>query len=611
MKFNYIIRTISILFYLVFTLGVLAQNLDSKFLIKDLEKSSNNLFKEYLNIYDDYLKQHPTDIKIQIEKCKFLQTAQYNEEEENNPNQEAADSCCAALIKAHPDHPEVLIFQTTFKWGDELKNVFATAKSSIERNPKAWSNKNLGILYKSMSDQSFADEELKQAYLYMQDAISKDAEYKFTIENARILLKMKKDKESLKVLLSMKDTTEQLWKLTQIADMLLELKAYQKALELYNKISKIDSSYNNNENIAKILEKVGQIDLARKCLVSDTAMSWQKETSIRNLLIHDLKYQNAAKCIDTYNKYRDFGISNDPLGIYRLKIFFSHPLQPWTFRDVLAILLFIIVILLLVLIPSIWILPVYFIGHKWNFLSRDKPFESDWGLKSFWFISFGLLFASFITFFVEPELLNSIFSSSNYGAELNQEKSGLSTVIFILIFAFFGFATLYKTNLRILLSSEWSITKSILMSFGIMLVYRIISVIYIRIGVNLFDVSIENLARIPQLFLTSRQEIEALIVYSGKGITFLLICLLVPIYEEIIFRGVILGSCQRYTNFPIANFIQATLFATIHMNLFLFPVFLLFGIITGILRKKSGGLLGGIVFHVFNNILALSVLLFK
>ncbi len=611
MKFKNIIRTLLIIFSLVFAFGVFAQTLDSKILIKDMENSSNNLFKEYLKIYDDYLKQHPTDIKIQIEKCKFLQSAQYNEEEEYNPNQEAADSCCAALIKAYPDQPEVLIFQTTYKWGDELKKVFAAAQSSIEKNPKAWSDKNLGILYKSMSDQSFADEEFKQAYLYMQDAISRNAEYKFTIENAHILLKMKKDKEALKVLLSMKDTTEQTWELTQKADMLLELKAYQKALELYNKISKIDSSYNNNENIANILEKVGQIDLARECLVSDTAVNWQKNISIRNLLIHDLKHENGAKCIDSYNKYRDLGISNDPLGIYRLKIFFSHPLQPWTFRDVLAILLFIIVILLLVLIPSIWILPVYFIGHKWNFLSRAKPFESDWGLKSFWFISFGLLFASFITFFVEPELLNSIFSSSNYGAELNPEKAGLSSLIFILIFAFFGFATLYKTNLKVLLSSEWSIKKSILMSLGIMLVYRIISGIYVRVGVNLFDVSIDDLASIPQLFLTSQQDIEALIAFSGKGITFLLICLLAPLYEEIIFRGVILGSCQRYTNFHIANFIQATLFATIHMNLFLFPIFLLFGIITGIIRKKSGGLLGGIVFHVFNNILAISLLLFK
>ncbi len=611
MKFNTILRTLLISIYLVFTSGVFAQTLDSKILIKDLENSSNNLFKEYLRLYDDYLKQHPNDVKIHIEKCKFLQGAQYNEVQEINPNQGAADSCCAALIKAYPDHPEVLIFQTTYQWGDELKEVFASAESSIEKNPKAWSDQNLGMLYKSMSEQHFSDEEFKEAYLYLQKAISKAEEYKFTLDHARILLSLKKEAEALKVLLSMKDTTEQLWILSQKASMLLELKAYKEALELYNKINKIDSSYNNKENIANILEEVGQIDLARNCLVSDTGMEWRKETSIRNLLIHDLKYESGDKCIESYNKYRDLGFLKDPLGIYRLKIFFSHPLQPLSFRDVLAILLFIVAILLLVLIPSIWILPVYFIGHKWNFLSRAKAFDSEWGLKSFWFISFGYLFASFVTFFAEPEALNAFFSSSNYAVELNQEKSGLSNMIFILTFALFGFAALYKINLKVLLSSEWSIKKSILTSIGIMFIFKIITGIYIGIGAKFFGVSIDDIASISQIFFTSREEIEALIAFSGKGTAFLLICLLVPLYEEIIFRGVILGSCQQYTNFHMANFIQAILFAAIHMNLFLFPVFLLFGIITGILRKKSGGLLGGIVFHIINNILAISVLLFK
>lgn len=608
MKFNNITRIIVIIFFLVFTIDAFSQNLDSKILIENLKNSSDNLFKEYLKLYDEYVIQHPNDIEIQIEKCKFLQEAQYNNQEEINPNQDAADSCCAALIKAYPHHPDVIMFQITYKWGDELKKIFAAAQSSIEVNPNAWSDKNLGILYKSMSDLSFVEEEFDSAYLYIQKAITKDKEYIHTLDNARILIKLKKEKEALYVLNSMKDTTENVWELSQKAKLFMELKSYQSALDLYNTIRNIDSSYSNHENIANLLEKVGQIELARKFLVSDTARMWQKEASIRNLMIHDLLYENGDKCIESYNKYRDFGISNDPLGFYRLKIFFLYPLQPWSIRDCLAILFFFMVILLLVLVPSTWILPVYVIGHKWNFISRAKPFVSDWGLKSFWFISFGYLFASFMTLFVEPELLNTIFSSSHYEPELDQEKSGLSHVIFIVIYAIFGLATLYKTNLTILLSSELSIRKSISMSCGVMLVFKIVSGIYIRICTDVFDVPIDSFASLPQLFFTTRQDIQDLIAFSGNGVGFLLICLLVPLYEEIIFRGVVLGSCQRYTNFHIANFIQATLFATIHMNLFLFPVYFLFGIIAGILRKKTGGLLGGIVFHILNNVLAFRII---
>jgi tetratricopeptide (TPR) repeat protein len=126
----------------------------------------------------------------------------------------------------------------------------------------------------------------------MLDAISKDVKYKSTIEHARILHELNKKDEALEVLLSIKDTTEQVWQLVQKADMLLELKAYSEALELYNKINKIDSAFTNNQNIAKTLQKVGQTEFARKMLVSDTLTNWNKEVSLRNLLNHDLKYEN-------------------------------------------------------------------------------------------------------------------------------------------------------------------------------------------------------------------------------------------------------------------------------------------------------------------------------
>jgi uncharacterized protein len=295
--------------------------------------------------------------------------------------------------------------------------------------------------------------------------------------------------------------------------------------------------------------------------------------------------------------------------MYRLKVSFAYPLQAWSFRDVLGLLLLFIVIFILILIPSIWILPVYFVGHKWNFLGRDKLIESDWGLKSFWLISFGYLFASFVTFFVEPSSLYSIFSSSYSDIEMCLEEVGLSNIVFILTFALFGFATLYRTNLKVRLSSQWSLKKGVFLTIAIVLGFIIIVGIYINICVSIFNVSIDDLASISQLFLASREDVEGIIAFSGKGITFFLVCLLVPLYEEIMFRGAILGSCQRYTNFHIANFFQATLFATIHWNLFMFPIFLLFGITSGILRKKTGGLLIGIIFHILYNILVFFIIL--
>ena len=60
---------------------------------------------------------------MHIEKCKFIQLAQYDDNEDYNPNQEAFDSCSTNLVQMFPEHPEVIIFQTTYLWGDKLKSV--------------------------------------------------------------------------------------------------------------------------------------------------------------------------------------------------------------------------------------------------------------------------------------------------------------------------------------------------------------------------------------------------------------------------------------------------------------------------------------------------------
>ncbi|HEX2395516.1 MAG TPA: CPBP family intramembrane glutamic endopeptidase, partial [Bacteroidales bacterium] len=150
--------------------------------------------------------------------------------------------------------------------------------------------------------------------------------------------------------------------------------------------------------------------------------------------------------------------------------------------------------------------------------------------------------------------------------------------------------------------------KNIFLPLIALLVFKVISTIYITTGMKL-GLSVDEIARIPHLMMSSREDLEALIATHGKIIGIIFICLIGPLYEEIIFRGVVLDSCHKYLNFNLANTIQSTLFATIHMSLFMFPLFFVFGFITGILRKKSDGLLPGIIFHVVNNAIAIGVLL--
>jgi uncharacterized protein len=585
--------------------------LDHKVFLKEIKNSSNTIYLECIEEYNSYLRDHPDDIIVQIEKCRFLQLAQYDEDMDVNPNQKEFDSCYAALINKYPENPEVILYQIENSWGDELIEIFNSTEQLIQEKPEVWNKTNLGALYSQISDEFFYDAEYKKAYSYIQKAIANDETVKTSLLYAKILKELNRPQDALEVLLSNRDTTVETWQLVQKANLLLELKAYSDAKDIFNLVLKIDSNYNNNYELAKSAEGIGDYNLSRKYYLRDTLQSWNKEIAFKNLLIHDLKYQSGDTCIDTYNQYRSIGYNVDPLSLYRLKLFITDPTQPWKSRDILGLITFIGVAILLIIIPSVWILPIYFIGNYWNFLHKEKSSKIHWGLKWFWLISFGYLLSSLIVGIFNPNYFYSHFSFSYYDSELNQAELGSAALISIVSFGAMGLIALSRKNLRVLLSENWSIRKSVLIGLGIALAFKVISKIYIQIGTLNLGLSLDELTTIQNIIFSSRQEIEALFGNYGKVIGFILVCLLVPIYEEVVFRGVILDSCQKHINFRVGNIIQATLFGIVHFNLFLFPVFFAFGIISGLMRKKSQGLLPGIVFHSVNNSLAIVYLLLK
>ena len=599
----------AILFLLsvLFTMwGFGQKTLEHELFLEKIKHSSDATYKECIKEYDAYLEKFPNDVSVLIEKCKFIQYAQYDDYEYYNPNQAEFDSCAADIVNRFPTHPEVLLFQTTYLWGEELEEVFKNAEKSIKENPQQWKNTDLAAFYKAKSNKYYYEDDYKQALTYIEKAISQDKQYAFSLEHVRILLELDRKDEALTVLTSIPDTAKEIWELVQKADLFLELKAYSEALEIYNRVEEMDSTYINKANLASTLEGIGEYELARECLTNYASISYNKKAALLKLLNHDLNYQDGSKCIASYNAFRDLGYSVDPIGFHRLKLFFLHPTQPWKFRDLLGLISLLAILAILILIPYLWILPVYFAGRHCKFLSNKNVYESSWNLKRFWFVSVGFLLASLFLYIIEPEMLYSLYNSSGFDA--TSESQGYAQLVFMFIMALFGLMAMYKINAKVLLSDSWSVAKSISMALGVFFMFKLISGIYVLLGAKIFDISINEIANISKMVFISKQEIAAMVSTFGKGGCLLLIGFLGPIYEEIIFRGVILDSCQRHINFNVANIFQALLFAAIHGSLFLLPVYFLFGVTVGIMRKKSGGLLPCIVFHILNNVLALIVI---
>lgn len=82
-------------------------------------------------------------------------------------------------------------------------------------------------------------------------------------------------------------------------------------------------------------------------------------------------------------------------------------------------------------------------------------------------------------------------------------------------------------------------------------------------------------------------------------------CLLVPIFEEVFFRGLLLSWLNRHMRFVFALLVQAALFSVMHVYPVAFPYTFLFGIATGYVRRATGSTFNTILIHVINNVILL------
>lgn len=105
---------------------------------------------------------------------------------------------------------------------------------------------------------------------------------------------------------------------------------------------------------------------------------------------------------------------------------------------------------------------------------------------------------------------------------------------------------------------------------------------------------------------TAPQELTRALAGSGLPVVsavtfFLYIALLLPIAEELVFRGMIFGWIRKWQSFPVANLLCAAAFAIVHMQLIAIVVTFLVGLVLGWLRERSGSVLAPILMHQVYN----------
>ena len=87
----------------------------------------------------------------------------------------------------------------------------------------------------------------------------------------------------------------------------------------------------------------------------------------------------------------------------------------------------------------------------------------------------------------------------------------------------------------------------------------------------------------------------------GVFATFLLIAVIVPVFEELTFRGLVLGGLTRHIGFWWANVAQALVFAAVHDDAPRFVFYFALGLAGGWLVKSTKSLAPAIALHMINN----------
>lgn len=88
---------------------------------------------------------------------------------------------------------------------------------------------------------------------------------------------------------------------------------------------------------------------------------------------------------------------------------------------------------------------------------------------------------------------------------------------------------------------------------------------------------------------------------NGMLLSTVYVLLIGPISEELIFRGAILDRFYLAFPFWIANVLQALLFGLYHMNLIQGLYAFCLGLVLGMIRRRTGSILGCMIMHVLFN----------
>ncbi|VVE43937.1 abortive infection protein [Pandoraea capi] len=565
-------------------------------LTQQVDDASLAKYREIVATFDAAVREHPADPKLALARCQFMQTYSWSEDLRwAGQAQTDFSACRQTLTDKFANVPEVALYLLQSTYGKALiEQGSPLLAASAEWSPqdRARLHAALANAYEATQDKRNAGQQAVEAAMLAPDTPVLLLAVRYLASNG--------EKTQAKRMLMAAPAPKVPWlanaRINTAHDVLPGTTARDLLLQMQQAGLKIDP-YTS----ARAWLQAGDPARAQRAL-SDTPPSASELTQNRALRLSVALAAGdgkaAAAAIESsleHDKGNRWPLSQSYAVLLTIDPAAAlHPAFAGLALTLLAIGLCI------ALVPGLLMFPVHYVGTVRARKGRPTPAIFDGiGLRHAWC---GLAVFCLASWVIPVFMLGRVASAypvAATGASLLQPKLAIAHFVTLGVISLALAHTVWRFGWR-----QWP-------GYG---TWKVRWFIWPAILLMIAAFSAWVMARHGMPGTADKPVWNEIIVLSarqagGAGLAYLLIAVAVPIVEEFVFRGCLLGGLTRHMSFAAANVWQAVIFASVHFDAKHFVFFVLFGLTTGWLAKKTHGLAVPIAIHAINNAIFVSMVL--
>jgi membrane protease YdiL (CAAX protease family) len=584
-----------------------------KDLVKRVEASQSATYATILQNFNDYLHANEDDAVASVEKCRFIEHFAFSDDLTIESSEKDLEACKSALDQVPVANSEVAqLYQCEGEWGAAGAKLCETVLREALAKPKPWTAAHLAALHEHLYELYSAQKgQFAKAGRHAWSAVQLDPASKLRLPAAEFLVRAGAKGQAATLLEPVEPAEWSESELERVTSLLINLGRTKAARALVDRRSSTIESEDVRVGLALLLAQGGDPGAARQLFAPPRAALTPDSMSIdvlRARFYFERDYGNQNTASAAYRELRKRGWIADPIGRERLSLLLKYPTAAVNAADVLGVLTLLAAFGFCALLPLLVIAPVHYRSLVKQVRGVPPGEPAAWGLGELWYALAAITIASLISLYLfDYAALQAAFRSrSTLSLAPGEAATGADLARALILDSALSLLALLplvrSSRQRQCVHGAWSVRKSLLAGFaaGVVLLTAVGMVRGLGHAMGLGTVT-------ASASLTN-QMIQGALTHYGVLTTILVVCVAVPIVEEIVFRGVFLQSVAARIGFWTAAVAQAVTFAALHESLGVMPTIFALAMLAAWLVRRSGGLLAPMVLHGTNNLVVVLAL---